>query len=58
MIFGSTPFKGAFSDETFNNIIANNLKFPEDVVVSPECKSIIKKLLKRDVRKYFCTSYD
>ncbi|EME28772.1 Serine/threonine-protein kinase nrc-2 [Galdieria sulphuraria] len=48
MIFGSTPFKGSFSDETFSNIIANGVKFPEDVVVSPECKSLIKKLLKRD----------
>lgn len=48
MIFGSTPFKGSFSDETFSNIIANGVKFPEDVVVSTECKSLIKKLLKRD----------
>lgn len=49
MIFGSTPFKGSVSDETFSNIIANGVKFPEDVVVSTECKSLIKKLLKRDV---------
>jgi protein-serine/threonine kinase len=48
MIFGSTPFKGSVSDETFSNIIANGVKFPEDVVVSTECKSLIKKLLKRD----------
>lgn len=49
MIYGTTPFKGSYSDETFSKIISGNIKLREDLPISSECKDIMKKLLKRDV---------
>lgn len=51
MLTGTTPFKGAHTDETFNNIVSTQLKWPDDVSVSPECKQVVKKLLRREPEK-------
>jgi serine/threonine protein kinase len=51
MIYGTTPFKGSYSDETFSKIISGNIKLREDLPISSECKDIMKKLLKRDPSK-------
>lgn len=47
MLTGTTPFKGNFTDETFSNIVHHDVKWPDNVVVSHDCKQIVKKLLRR-----------
>mmetsp|Transcript_45239 Transcript_45239/g.73682 ORF Transcript_45239/g.73682 Transcript_45239/m.73682 type:complete len:447 (+) Transcript_45239:144-1484(+) len=51
MLYGFTPFKGRDQNGTFSNIVNNDVKFPDSPSTSPQCKSIIKKLLKRDEKK-------
>lgn len=51
MLTGTTPFKGAYTDETFNKIVNEQLKWPEDINVSNDCKQLVKKLLRREADK-------
>lgn len=51
MLTGTTPFKGSYTDETFSNIINEQLKWPEDLNISFECRQLVKKLLKREADK-------
>lgn len=51
MLTGTTPFKGSFTDETFSNIVHEQLKWPDDINVSNECKTLVKKLLRREADK-------
>mmetsp|Transcript_7245 Transcript_7245/g.22081 ORF Transcript_7245/g.22081 Transcript_7245/m.22081 type:complete len:459 (-) Transcript_7245:409-1785(-) len=51
MLTGTTPFKGSYADETFSNIVNTNIKWPDDVEVSNDCKQIVKKLLRREPEK-------
>lgn len=51
MITGTTPFKGSYTDETFSNIVHEQLKWPDDINVSAECKQLVKKLLRREAAK-------
>lgn len=51
MLTGTTPFKGNFTDETFSNIVHEQLKWPDDINVSAECKNLVKKLLRREADK-------
>lgn len=51
MLTGTTPFKGSVTDETFNNIVNEHLKWPEDINVSHDCKQLVKKLLRREADK-------
>ena len=51
MLTGSTPFKGSCADDTFANILSSPLKWPETVVVSSDCKAVVKKLLRREPEK-------
>ncbi|KAK4529412.1 hypothetical protein CCYA_CCYA01G0269 [Cyanidiococcus yangmingshanensis] len=51
MLTGTTPFKGSYQDETFNNIVHGNIRFDESLHLSQECKNLIKRLLKRDASK-------
>ena len=51
MLTGTTPFKGGYQDETFNNIVTGTVRFEDALHLSPECKNLIKKLLKRDPTK-------
>ncbi|KAG2444065.1 hypothetical protein HYH02_009008 [Chlamydomonas schloesseri] len=49
LLYGTTPFRGARRDETFENIIKAPLKFPAKPAVSDECRDLIEKLLVKDV---------
>lgn len=51
MLFGITPFKGASRNQTFSNILKNDIQFPDYNQVSSSCKSLIKKLLIKDETK-------
>lgn len=51
MLTGTTPFKGSYTDETFNNIVHEQLRWPEDISISNECKQLVKKLLRREADK-------
>mmetsp|Transcript_940 Transcript_940/g.2604 ORF Transcript_940/g.2604 Transcript_940/m.2604 type:complete len:579 (-) Transcript_940:962-2698(-) len=51
MLYGETPFKGAQQDETFRNILTQELKFPADVSVSKDAKDLMRKLLTRNAAK-------
>lgn len=48
MLTGTTPFKAEKPEKTFSNIVSHNVKFPEDVELSADCKTIVKKLLRRE----------
>jgi protein-serine/threonine kinase len=51
MLCGTTPFKGGHADETFNNIVTHQVKWPDDVTVSADCKHLVKRLLRREPDK-------
>ena len=51
MVFGITPFKGATRNETFANILKNEVKFPEYNSMSSSCRNLVKKLLVKDPAK-------
>ncbi|AGO12643.1 AaceriADR167Wp [[Ashbya] aceris (nom. inval.)] len=45
MLFGFTPFKGDNTNQTFSNILKNDVYFPNNNDISRTCKDLIKKLL-------------
>jgi protein-serine/threonine kinase len=51
MMCGSTPFKGRSQQETFDNIMHGDLKFPKDGEIGKHAKDLIKKLLHPDPKK-------
>eukprot|EP00171_Calliarthron_tuberculosum_P018605 IDg18605t1 len=51
MLTGTTPFKGNGTNDTFDKIVKSDVKWPEDIQVSQDCKSLVKKLLRRDPGK-------
>lgn len=51
MLTGTTPFKGSYADETFNNIVSHQLRWPDDITVSNDCKLLVKRLLRREPDK-------
>ncbi|CCF57469.1 hypothetical protein KAFR_0C04780 [Kazachstania africana CBS 2517] len=51
MLFGFTPFKGSNTNETFCNILKNEVTFPNNNDVSRNCKDLIKKLLCKNEQK-------
>ena len=51
MLYGCTPFKGNDINETFSNILKNDVSFPSNPSVSRVCKDLIKKLLIKDEHK-------
>jgi serine/threonine protein kinase len=51
MLFGTTPFKGPNRNATFQNILHNDVTFPDSPEVSSQAKSLIRKLLNKDERK-------
>lgn len=51
MLFGFTPFKGENTNETFSNILKNEVTFPNNNEVSRSCKDLIKKLLTKNETK-------
>ncbi|KAI9002878.1 serine/threonine-protein kinase nrc-2 [Hyaloraphidium curvatum] len=51
MLYGTTPFKGANRNTTFQNILHNDVGFPDHPEVSNNAKNLIRKLLHKDERK-------
>ncbi|PWN49425.1 Pkinase-domain-containing protein [Violaceomyces palustris] len=51
MIFATTPFKGMTRNETFSNVLRNEVHFPETTPISSLGKSLIRKLLIKDELK-------
>ncbi|CCK69773.1 serine/threonine protein kinase FPK1 KNAG_0D00210 [Huiozyma naganishii CBS 8797] len=51
MLFGCTPFKGENTNETFCNILKNEVTFPEHHEISRHCKDLIRKLLSKNESK-------
>nr|AML79616.1 putative LOV domain-containing protein [Stephanosphaera pluvialis] len=51
LVFGTTPFRGARRDETFENVVKAPLRFPTKPTVSPECQSLITQLLVKEPAK-------
>ena len=51
MIFATTPFKGMTRNETFSNVLRNDVHFPEATPISSFGKSLIRKLLIKDELK-------
>lgn len=49
--YGTTPFKGANRNTTFQNILHNEVTFPDHPEVSNNAKNLIRKLLHKDERK-------
>ncbi|CAD6885517.1 unnamed protein product [Tilletia laevis] len=48
MIFATTPFKGTSRNQTFSNVLRNEVPFPEGTPISSMGKSLIRKLLIKD----------
>ncbi|CAI4036145.1 hypothetical protein SMKI_14G3640 [Saccharomyces mikatae IFO 1815] len=51
MLFGFTPFKGDNTNETFTNILKNEVSFPNNNEISRTCKDLIRKLLTKNESK-------
>ncbi|EDO18743.1 hypothetical protein Kpol_1028p16 [Vanderwaltozyma polyspora DSM 70294] len=51
MLFGFTPFKGDNTNETFCNVLKNDVNFPNNNEISRTCKDLIKKLLAKNEAK-------
>lgn len=51
MLFGITPFKGSSRNQTFSNILKNDIQFPDYNQISSNCKNLIRKLLIKDEMK-------
>lgn len=51
MLFGKTPFKGANTNDTFCNILKNEVTFPSNNDLSRNCKDLIRKLLYKNELK-------
>ncbi|KAL4448889.1 hypothetical protein ABPG77_007606 [Micractinium sp. CCAP 211/92] len=51
LLFGTTPFRGARRDATFDNVLKKPLTFPEGVPISPACRDLITRLLNKDPSK-------
>lgn len=51
MIFATTPFKGSSRNQTFSNVLRNEVQFPEGIPISSFGKSLIRKLLIKEEAK-------
>ncbi|KAG0179591.1 hypothetical protein DFQ29_001910 [Apophysomyces sp. BC1021] len=53
MLYGTTPFKGSYRNETFSRVLHSDVDFPEQPPpyrsqLSSSCKNLIRKLLHKD----------
>ncbi|VFQ59326.1 unnamed protein product [Cuscuta campestris] len=48
LLYGKTPFKGGGVDQTLNNVVLQNLKFPDSPIVSFQARDLIRGLLVKD----------
>ncbi|CAH01878.1 serine/threonine-protein kinase [Kluyveromyces lactis] len=51
MLFGFTPFKGDNTNQTFSNILKNEVVIPNNNETSRACKDLIRKLLIKNENK-------
>eukprot|EP00009_Paramoeba_aestuarina_P003781 CAMPEP_0201513356 /NCGR_PEP_ID=MMETSP0161_2-20130828/5424_1 /ASSEMBLY_ACC=CAM_ASM_000251 /TAXON_ID=180227 /ORGANISM="Neoparamoeba aestuarina, Strain SoJaBio B1-5/56/2" /LENGTH=346 /DNA_ID=CAMNT_0047909529 /DNA_START=32 /DNA_END=1072 /DNA_ORIENTATION=- len=51
LLFGCTPFRGSSCQQTFQNVLHKELKFPHTVEISKDCKDFVRKLLRTDPKK-------
>ena len=45
LVHGTTPFRGARRDATFDNILKQPLRFPDNSPASADCRDLISRLL-------------
>lgn len=57
MVCGSTPFHGEDRTETFSRILHDDMAWPAEVSLSPECKNLIKRLLHKDPERRIGRDY-
>ncbi|XP_074294346.1 serine/threonine-protein kinase KIPK2-like [Silene latifolia] len=48
LLYGRTPFKGAVNEETLANVVLENLKFPDNPLVSLQARDLIAALLVKE----------
>lgn len=48
LLYGRTPFRGPGNDETLANVVSQNLRFPDNPVVSSNAKDLIRGLLVKE----------
>jgi len=48
LVYGVTPFRGSFREQTFENVLHKELSFPADPPVSQPFLDIVRALLIRD----------
>jgi serine/threonine protein kinase len=48
LLTGTTPFRGARRDATFDNVLKRPLAFPAAPALSPACRDLISRLLTKD----------
>lgn len=48
LLYGKTPFKGANNDETLDNVVLQNLRFPDIPIVSFHARDLIRRLLVKE----------
>ncbi|KAJ1565555.1 serine/threonine protein kinase, AGC [Nowakowskiella sp. JEL0078] len=51
MMYGTTPFKGETRKITFENIVYQEVGFPDTPEVSTQCRNLVRKLLNKDENK-------
>lgn len=51
LLYGTTPFRGARRDDTFENILSAPLTFPSKPQVTPACIDLIQQLLHKNPLK-------
>ena len=54
MIFGFLPFNDQNNEILFSKILNNNIEFPNDVIISNECRDLINKMLEKEPNKRIC----
>ncbi|EEF28382.1 serine/threonine-protein kinase D6PKL2 [Ricinus communis] len=48
LLYGRTPFKGSCNEETLDNVVLQNLRFPDSPLVSFQARDLIWGLLSKD----------
>ncbi|KAI8878512.1 kinase-like protein [Backusella circina FSU 941] len=51
LIFGKRPFGGKTSEEVKDSILNQPLVFPEDILITSECKDVLTKMLDRNPKE-------
>ncbi|XP_051143492.1 serine/threonine-protein kinase D6PK-like [Andrographis paniculata] len=51
LFYGVTPFKGVDNECTLANIVARGVEFPDEPMVAPNAKDLMRQLLKKDPKE-------